>query len=583
MDKDFFRRHRFEIVLFLVYLLLALVFTYPLILHPTISIYGLRGDHLFQLWESWWRKNALLQGKSLMSTDLIYAPAGYNFSNQPLQPLPLFLNLVLTILTNEVVALNLLLILSFPLSGMAVYWLVKDLTDNRLASAFSGLVYSFSMYHFSHAWEHSSLISIYWMPLFVWSLVRFDRLKNLKSALVAALLFTLVLLDNFYYGFMMVFFAVSFVIVRSLQGFLVSQSSYLDRRRALLLLAFVASVFVLTSPVVIPILRRSFEGSGMASWERQGSYERSLHDLNWFSARPWHYLLPSPHHPILGGYSQAILDWLATKPPYFLTQPYSGKEHNLYLGWAVLCLSAFAVVMMLKKRLGERGRWVALFAILGVIMMIFSAPPYATLSSHRINFPSNFLHAVFPMFRAYARFGVLVLLCISVLAGFGLAHLLEKIRHSGRRYLLVGLLSLMALAEVALPSFNVDLKPPEVYRWLKEQPGDFIVLEFPPRSDHTDVLYQRFHQKRLFDPVVENSQDILYASEKQISHQALLLRGVREDPSAVAELGVKYIIFHENDPLLSGSVDYFNIEPFRIVRQFSGTSVYEIIKSDETH
>ena len=598
--KKFLKKYRFEIGLFAAYLLLALVFTWPLVLNLRNSIYGVRGDHFVQLWESWWRSEALRSGDSLTFTPLVYAPSGFDFSSSPTQPLPTVLNLGLTLLTNEVLALNILLLLSFPLSGLAVYFLVIRLLKNnkprttlgagsstcnrsneypreqvlRLAAAFSGLIYAFSMYHFSHAWEHSTLVSIYWMPLYVLALAHFDERKSVKSAILAALCFAIVLLDNFYYGYMMVIFSGFF--------FLFQARRWLNRRSLKRLFLFFVLCFLFTVPVIFPML----SGSGSVS----GSHDRSLHDLNWFAARPWFYFLPSTYHPLWGGISKAVLDWIGTRPPEYLMKPYARVEHNLYLGWMALILSAVAVAKSLtlktssERGSGSRRRWVRVFLFLGVTMAIFSAPPMVSISGFKIYFPSHFLHKVLPMFRAYARFGVLALLCVSVLAGFGLKYLLRRdgacpVSTSRRRRSFVFMLScFLVLLEVLLPPFNVDLTPPEPYLWLRDQPGDFIVAEFPPRTDHSGLLYQRFHGKRLLNPTVENPQNILHAPEDQISAQALLYRDLRERPQDFPPLGVKYVIFHEGDPFLDFNLAYFGEPDFNLVKRFGDTVIYEIME-----
>jgi len=405
---NFVRKYRFEIFLFFLYLLLAAVWTRPLVFHLNSSIYGIRGDHFMQLWENWWQKKALLSGESLFFTPLVDAPLGFSYEGAAIQPVSLALNLLLTLLTNEVLALNILLLLSFPLAGLAIYALVRRLTGNRLAGALSGLIYAFSMYHFSHAWEHSSLVSIYWMPFYVWALVCFDQKPTVKRALVAAFLFAAVMLDDFYYGYFVAFFTVFFLLIRALQTFIAERRNYFSWRRLRLLFVFGASLFLVVLPFIFPVLKGVFveapEDPALAQ-----AYVRPLHDLNWFAARPWHYILPSPHHPLWGEFSQKALDWIATKPPYFLTQPYAGREHNLYLGWTALLLGAIAVFWMIRRKraripqdqvLGEEDmvlslraqesrRWIVLFLFLAITMAIFSAPPYATINLHKIYFTSS--------------------------------------------------------------------------------------------------------------------------------------------------------------------------------------------------
>ena len=551
------KKYRFEIGLFVFYTLLALAVSYPLVLNLGNSVYGVRGDHFLQLWGDWWRKEALFSGKPLFFTSWINAPFGCAYEATIFQPLPTVLRLAVTVLTNEVFSLNFWFILSFPLAGLAVYLLVKKLTGNRLAGAFSGLVYAFSMYHISHAWEHSSLISIYWMPFYVLALVNFDEKKNIKSAIIAALLFALVLLDNFYYGFTMVFFSGFF--------FLFRLRKYLNWRSLKLFLLFAFCSLLFVSPFILPIVKRALLPSTLEPWVAQGSYERSLHDLNWFSARPWFYILPSSSHPLWGRVSKNILDWLAARPPEYLTQPYARMEHNLFLGWTAILLSATAVVTTLRTKKVQSYIW--LFLFLGIIMMGFSAPPMVSVSGFKIYFPAHFLYKVLPMFRAYARFGVLVLLCVAVLAGFGLKALLKKIKSPRRCFYVFMFLCSLVIFEVLLPPFNVDLTPPEAYRWLAEQPGDFIIMEYPPRSDHTDLLYQRAHRKRLFDP---------WRSESgQIPEE--IVADVAAFPNELKDFGLRYIIFHENDRVTPVRSDYFAREGFEITVEFPNVIVFEVV------
>ncbi len=597
------KKYRFEVFLFLSYLLLAIVFTWSMAAKINSSVYGLWGDHFGQLWSDWWREKAIFSGKSFFCTPLLDAPFGFCYNAVGFQPLHTALRFVLSLLTNEVLSLNILLLLSFPLSGLATYFLVKRLTRNKWASAFSGLIYAFSMYQFSHAWEHSSLVFIFWMPFYVWALVKFSEKKNIENAVLASLAFAAVLLDNLYYGYFTFFFTAFFLLFQVHQWF--------NWRNLKLLALFFLLCSLFSIPFILPTVKTAVTSNVGGELEAT-AYKRSFEDLNWLSARPWYYVLPSPRHPLWGNFSQKILDWIATKPPYFLTQQYDGNEHNLCLTWTAIILSAVAVFKPPRKTLrvdppeagrrktlrvgepalpaGRSAAYVPLFLFLGIVMMIFSAPPMATLSGLKIYFPSHFLYKIFPMFRAYARFGVLVLLCVSVLAGFGLKALFEKIRSRkfsfyacpvATRSVCFGVflfLCFFALLEVLLPSFNVDLTPPEAYQWLKDQPGDFIVAEFPPRTDHSGLLYQRFHGKRLFNPTVENPQNILHASEDQVSSQALLYRNLRERSQDFPPLGVKYVIFHEGDPFLDFNLGYFREPHFKIVQRSGETVIYEIME-----
>ena len=584
------KKYRFEIWLFILYTLLALVVTYPLVLNLNNSIYGIRGDHLSQLWQDWWEKEQVLAGKFPVSTPLANYPFEFSYEGAAFPPLHLGLRLILTLLTNEVLSLNIWLLLSFPLSGLAVYLLVKHLTKNRLSGALSGLVYSFSMYQFSHAWEHSSLVFIFWMPFYVLALVRFNEEKSIRRAIVTALWFSLVLLDNFYYGYMIFLFTAVF--------FLLQVRSWISWRSVKLLVLFAFFCAVFSAPFIFPIVKGVLTGN-VGGELPKNTYQRSPEDLNWMSARPWFYVLPSPYHLFLGNFSRKILDWIATKPPYFLTTTYARIEHNLYLGWTALLLAVVAVFQIVRRKIkkleirnSKLEIYTKQFLLLGVLMIICSAPPMATVAGLKIYFPSHFLYKIFPMFRAYARFGVLVLLCVSVLAGFGLSYVFSVAarfyrarswRHKMPQLLTV-VLSGAVLLEVLLPPYNVDLTPPEAYLWLAEQQGDFVIMEYPPRSDHTDLLYQRVHRKKMFDIRTLEARNLLCSLvvDKACNPKGVV-GSVVKFPDGLREVGVKYIIFHKDGLVDRGKgmepidPDYFDHKGFEVVEEFDTVVIYTAV------
>ena len=92
------------------------------------------------------------------------------------------------------------------------------------------------------------------------------------------------------------------------------------------------------------------------------------------------------------------------------------------------------------------------------------------------------------MFRAYARFGVVVGLMTALLAGAGAAWLWRRPGSAGRRAaaLLLGL----AVVEFApFPPWRWrDVLPTRAHRWLAAQPGPLRVLDCVPPSRMSDAL-----------------------------------------------------------------------------------------------
>jgi hypothetical protein len=136
----------------------------------------------------------------------------------------------------------------------------------------------------------------------------------------------------------------------------------------------------------------------------------------------------------------------------------------------VLALAAVAIAGVLLRR--ERARphlsWVGGLAALALVC---SLPGGGLL-----------VHALAPMFRAYARFGVVVQLAVALLAGAGMARL-QRGASPGRRAVAAMLLA-GAVIEYAPPalSFWRDVLPTSAHRWLAEQPGPVRALDCVPPS-----------------------------------------------------------------------------------------------------
>jgi len=193
------------------------------------------------------------------------------------------------------------------------------------------------------------------------------------------------------------------------------------------------------------------------------------------------------------------------------------------------------------------------------------------------------------MIRAYARFGMIVMLCVSVLAGFGLKVILEKIKARRNQVLITCLVALGILFEFSnVPPFRVTEldQVPKAYKWLASRPGDFIIAEYPMAkgspgeapSNYDYLYYQTIHQKRMVNgaqlgtPAYDIKMRILKVDEAQT-------------PIILKKLGVKYVIVH-NDLYRAGyhdAVDIIGERPemeskssYRLIKDFGDVSVYEI-------
>jgi hypothetical protein len=122
---------------------------------------------------------------------------------------------------------------------------------------------------------------------------------------------------------------------------------------------------------------------------------------------------------------------------------------------------------------------VPLAALLAGTALVCSLSPERTIEGIRFVRPSALLYEIVPMFRAYARFGVVVQLMAVLLAGAGL----ERLWRSGRVAARVAAIALVsvAAAEYAVPPASLwrDVLPTAAHRWLMQQEGS-LALDCSP-------------------------------------------------------------------------------------------------------
>ncbi len=226
------KAHRlFYIIYAVLTVFLALAFTWPLILKLSNGTYGYAGDSLGAIHYFWWWKQALLSGLNPRDSFLEETPFGITMDSESgavLYYLPVKL---LTLLTDAVTGYNLVLLLSFPVSALAMYWLAYKITGNKVASSIASLIYGFSPYHAWKAYNHLDLALTWPLPLYaltLWNIIK-DPLSKwavlIKGGL-AGLALAACTLTNFYYGYFMFLLTVTLLLPAWAYGLWKQRKSY---------------------------------------------------------------------------------------------------------------------------------------------------------------------------------------------------------------------------------------------------------------------------------------------------------------------------------------------------------------------
>lgn len=350
-----------------------------------------------------------------------------------------------------VAAYNLVVLLSFPFAAAAAYLLARHLTLSAAGATVAAMAYAFSPFHLAQAAYHPHIAQIQWLPLYLLALWR-----CLDAATPAAVAFlgiatVAVTLSNFYGGLIAAAITPVAVAAYWLVMRLVNKQPEHGLRVTVISLMLVAaggSAYVLYAAHAVVANREAF------------AFPRV--DLLLYSAKWWSYLVPPVAHPLFGQTAHHIWDAAGVRDGLL--------EQQVSLGWGIVALGVIAV-----------GRW--LFVIrnrqspCGVRVPILVAVAVTALTCSLSFVPSALLYGVVPMFRAYARFGVVVQLMAVLLAGIGV----DFLRRTGSpraQIACAALVTLVAIEYAVAPStLWRDVLPTTAHRWVARQPGDMRALD----------------------------------------------------------------------------------------------------------
>ena len=474
---------------------LSVLLTWPLLTEFEDHIYGLGGDSTgtmasFRTWAD--GLGFHITGTSHVGS--AGAPFGYDEGNGVnLQSAFVFLPAyVITEAAGEVVAYNVTVLAGLALSGAAMYWLVRWLGCGRLVAAWAGLVFVVFPWHLEKAQGHPSLAHLEGFPLLLLAVLAWYRKPTFARALLIAAASAVLWTTSGYFGFMglvalgALFLLAAFLLLREV--------------------GFGQAVRRLIAPVgaslAVPVLVYGIASQGAA--DDGIATARNLHELVFYGARPWEYLVPSYRNPLFG---DEVAPWLVRH-----LHGSNFSETSLYVGWLTIILAAGWLLWALayRSRLSRDLR----FATLGLTAtvaagLVFSLPtPFFRAD---IPTPVELIWEVAPQFRVPARFVALVMAALIPLAALGLSRLALSVRERQRSTpiaavaaslvcVLAGVLSFLELSISSVTLTNLHSAPPE-YAAVRAAPRG-LLAEYPlapaDQGTNSDYLFwQRVHGRRL--------------------------------------------------------------------------------------
>ena len=415
--------------------LLAVLHTWPLVLHPGRYSRNDNADTQLNEWILAWVEHQLPRAPFHLFEANIFYPAhdALAFSEPLIVPALMGAPLAWSG-ASPVLVYNLVLIAGFALTAFATFVLVDRWTGSWAGGLIAGSAFAFNTHTLTRL-PHVQGIHIYSLPL---ALLAADQLLRDGSLTAALALAGALGLAAYTSGYLIVFAAVMLAIV----GLVLAPVWVRQWRRVAPALA---AALLLSSLVLIPIYLPYHRAA------RDQHMVRSLDMVKEYSATPLGYLASA------GRLHFATWSWRLFKDPVDAFFP----------GVAILTLSVLALVWFRREPRETRGRLWMLVAIAaaGVTLSLGTATPVY-----------GWLFRVFPPMqglRAAARFGNLFLLAVAVLAGVAVA----RIR---RPAIAIALLVVVNAEALRAPfSYHPFTGIPSVYTLLRDAPGPVVVAEQP--------------------------------------------------------------------------------------------------------
>jgi hypothetical protein len=405
------------------------------------------GDPLFSIWRVGWVAHQIVRDPLHLFDANIFYPERLTLTLSDPVILPaLTVAPLLALGIHPAVAYNVLLLSGFWFSGIATYVLVERLTGSARAAFVAGLCYACFAFRFDH-YSHLELQMTEWMPLALLALHLFVSTGRWPYALALALAGVAQLYSSMYYAVFFLIYATAIAVGLCI----VHRPAMRSVLRPFVICAVVAAL--LAWP-----LARAFR----AAEPMKGA--RGLYEVEFYSAYPSDYLRANRYSAL----------WTGRLPPPL-------PERTLFPGAAPLALAALAVAPPLGT--------MRLIYLAGLLVSVDGS-----FGLHGVAYPFYYqLLGPFRGLRSPARFGAVIALTLSILAGFGAARALR--RRQSQMYQQTVFAALIALVMIdAWPALTLQpvwREPPPIYEPLRYAPNA-VIVEMPiPENEigNTPFMY----------------------------------------------------------------------------------------------
>jgi len=486
---------------------------------------------------------------------------------------------------NLELTMNIYILLTFALTALAVYLLVRYLLDVSVAvAALSGLAVAFAQFRFIHV-AHVETLSTQFFVLTLYLLHRFLDAPSRAWAVWLAVAFWFTFFTSGYMGYM--FFVAAAIVLLFL---LFWRRLPLDRE-----ILRAAAVFALTTIVVsLPFLAmRTQKGSALSGY--------SINTIEHYAASP--------------------IDWTSGSSFLYFSLTDFANEKALFLGFTPIALAlagwllrrraaggveVAAVAPGARERVLSRYQVLVVYATITVVGYLLTlGPRIAFTETFEIPSPYMLLLQIpgFSSLRVPARFILLAIVGAAVLGAWALdavGRRLDRVRHVAFFTLVAACLTLELIpydgtsSEERNPNSFVVLSPmgstippmamelPQApaaaHAWLRAQPPGTAVYNFPatPEANRRYMYFLRFHGQ----PMLNGQSSFMPRWFTQVNVDTFPTRGVikvlRERKIRYALVHNRFLAADKRAEITRQARGYIDAGWLKLVGRFDDVDVYEV-------
>ncbi len=538
-----------RIMIFALFVLLAVGMTWPVAARLSTRLPGQGGDLWVHQWNFWWLKESLLQGQSPFYTDYIFHPNGVSMIYHNFAWAHFLAWLPLQAIVGPTAAYGLVILLGLATSGYAMFLLARRATGDVMPGIAAGAVYAFWPYSQSH-FDHPNLKVMPWFPLLLICLDDLFRQKRRRDLLELALVIALIGITRW----QLLTFA-GIIITLYVAYHWLARPEVRSWKNLLRLGLSGLIALLMVSPLIAPLLL-DIARNGLPS-------EAMIDEQAWGQTDLLAYVLPNRYHPSWG---KSVWPWYDNL--------IVNKVYVAFIGYTAAALAIFGLVHTRKRA------W--FWGLFALTILFLALGPVLRVNGELVEWlpmPYRLVRDLFflRILRKPDRFNVILGLPFGMLAGWGIAGLRDRIPYRTASGVLATSLTGLILLEYLIHPFpTVRPTAPDWYETLRDEAGQFAILDLPidpVTYDKRYMAYQIVHEK----PLVGGKISRLTPETLRFIEEHPLLRKLYEkkkmDQSltdisrqlkTLAAHDIRYLVLHKenvNPEQLSQWRDWLTIAP----------------------